>query len=176
MKTQTKDSRYKIMIVDITVLPYAALRKIEEILQSAGIEPIYREKTQIDFLIDAIESVFRVNFDELISESKKNNLPYARRVFFYFVKKMHPRKSDGEIAGLINKDRTLVKHSLHTFNVEYNDKINPKFKAYVDQVKEKLAGFDFIEKQPAGSEEMPTSSQFAEMGFFCIFLYHIIIK
>ncbi len=137
----------QLVIEDINLIPESDREIIEGIMRDCGIEPKYYVKTDIDILIEAVQDVFRVTLDELKSNSRKGNLPYARRVVFYYATKIYPRRfPKRKIGDLLNKKQSSAHVAIGLFKIENNPLINHEFYRYILQVKERLQGYKFVEE------------------------------
>jgi chromosomal replication initiation ATPase DnaA len=127
----------QLIINDVEKIPVAEREAIERITRAAGAEPSYFVKTGIDCLLDAVQKVFRCTLDELKSNSKKNNLPYARHIYFYYARKMYPDLPQQEIGKMLNRCQPSVAYSIFFFQNE-NSRFNNEFRNFVAAVNKAL--------------------------------------
>jgi chromosomal replication initiation ATPase DnaA len=135
----------QLIIDNIDRIPEGDREIIETMIRDYGIQPKYYIKTDFDILIEAVQTVFCVTLNEMKSDSRKGNLPYARRVVFYYAKKIFPKKvTDQQIGALLNKRQPAVHAAIKVFKRENSPLTNPQFYEYVLQIKEVLKEYRFI--------------------------------
>ncbi|MDR0692434.1 MAG: hypothetical protein LBF69_05295 [Prevotellaceae bacterium] len=123
----------QLIIDDIERIPPDGREAIETIIRNTGAAPCYHLDTDIDCLSNALQKVFCCTLDELKSKSKKRDLPYARHIYFYYVRKMYSTLSQQEIGLLLSRSQKSVSYSLAFFERE-NSRFNSKFRKYVAEV------------------------------------------
>jgi chromosomal replication initiation ATPase DnaA len=113
---------------------------IKKIARNLGAEQ--NANKDIDDLLSAVQIVFNCTLDDLKSHNKRNDLPYARRIFFYYADRIfsekgkHSRRRVGE---LLNRKSSHVFYNIKEFRRQNDIKYNHVFCQYVQRVKELLS-------------------------------------
>jgi chromosomal replication initiation ATPase DnaA len=112
---------------------------IKKIARNLGAEQ--NANKDIGDLLSAVQIVFNCTLDDLKSNNKHNDLPYARRIFFYYADKIFSRNgkhSKRRAGGLLSRNKSDVSYNIKEFKRQNDIKYNYVFCQYVQRVKELL--------------------------------------
>lgn len=130
-----------LVVYNVENMPDDQRKIIEVIAHNVG--------TDIDDLLSAIQIVFNCTLDDLKSCRKDNNLPYARRIVFYYANKILSKEgtaSKRKIGELLDKKPSGVSYDIKVFKNQNNKKANSVFFQYVQRIIALLYGRWFIEE------------------------------
>jgi len=90
----------------------------------------------IDCVKEAISEYFRISIDDLVSNSRKTQIVYARNIAFYIIRKKFktPLKRIGEFFG--KRDHATVAHGYDKINVSLKD--NQHVRSDIENIEKKL--------------------------------------
>jgi chromosomal replication initiation ATPase DnaA len=113
------------------------VNEIKSMLKSAGIAYTDRVLQNITKLACAIDTVFGCTLNDLKSQKRGENLSYARRVWFWYLKYISFENSAKKLAKTINKHHSLISYDLRMF--ENDMKYNKKFERFIKLVNVHIA-------------------------------------
>lgn len=102
----------------------------------AGMDRLSNKIKDIDRIKEVVSAYFQISIEDLISNSRKNQIVYARNVAFYIIREKHhtPLKKIGECFG--KRDHATVAHGYD--KIKELIKTNPHTKSDIEYVEKKL--------------------------------------
>ena len=111
----------------------------KNIAELTGKEIIYQEITVFAELKQAISEVMGISFYDIVGNSRKRNIVYARMIYTHLCK--GKGESITDIALEMKHDHSTVIYYLRKFNDDY--KFNPKFREIVNRIESTLSKTNF---------------------------------
>ena len=109
------------------------------IAELTGKEIIYQEVTVFAELKQAISEVMGISFYDIVGNSRKRNVVYARMIYAFFCREKGESITD--ISTEMKHDHSTVIYYLRKFNDDY--KFNPKFREIVNRIENNLSKTNF---------------------------------
>jgi chromosomal replication initiation ATPase DnaA len=126
----------RVFKVDVSHLPEQNISEIEEMFQENYLEYSLEEKTDMDILLEALQSVLHITIDDMKSCKRGTNISYARRIFFYHARRIFPNRPLSEIGRMIEKKQSSVSHSLSAFSSDIKSRRNKEFRSHVAAIED----------------------------------------
>jgi chromosomal replication initiation ATPase DnaA len=122
-----------LIVRNIDRLSYLESASILDMIARYDLNTEIRQYALEDLLTKAIFLTIGYSLDQLKEGSRKSELVYARWIFFYHIRRLHPHYTYTEIGALLGRSRSTVESNLKRFK-EQNNAFNPLLHNYAKRV------------------------------------------